>query len=422
MSTFIYSHQAAAFARDELGFTPDAGQAELLATRHRLVILNCHRQWGKTTVTAIRAAHQAVQEAKQSIVIVSPPMRQSRALANRCREFASRSEIPFGRDGTNARSLLFPNVLSTPKGRSDFFYQEWMAKDTTKDRWLRISGPVAESSARVDADFLASERRRKTAEQFAEEYDCGFLTAGRTVFAEEWLERSFSAEVPIFDWNSREDLRLARHRPVYFLSLDVGKLRDHAALVLLEYRVAPTGRRDAATFQPLYKCEVRVVYIERFRLQTSYRELVDRVSRLCHHPHLAGHTTLILDATGQGLPAVEMFRDARLPVTLLPVTITGGKPVVVSGSSRSVPKANLVASLEVLLERGFLKIASQLPHADLLREELRQFEGWRERVGAVKYGAASGHDDLAMAAALGAWWVWTNRRGSLTGDTPRILD
>jgi len=387
-----------------------------------LVILNCHRQWGKTTVTAIRAAHQAVQEAKQSIVIVSPPMRQSRALANRCREFASRSEIPFGRDGTNARSLLFPNVLSTPKGRSDFFYQEWMAKDTTKDRWLRISGPVAESCARVDADFLASERRRKTAEQFAEKYDCGFLTAGRNVFAEEWLERSFSAEVPIFDWNSREDLRLARHRPVYFLSLDVGKLRDHAALVLLEYRVTPTGRRDAATFQPLYKCEVRVVYIERFRLQTSYRELVDRVSRLCHHPHLAGHTTLILDATGQGLPAVEMFRDARLPVTLLPVTITGGKPVVVSGSSRSVPKANLVASLEVLLERGFLKIASQLPHADLLREELRQFEGWRERVGAVKYGAASGHDDLAMAAALGAWRVWTNRRGSLTGDTPRILD
>ncbi len=472
MSTFIHTNHAATFARDALGFLPDVQQARLLETRNRFVILNCHRQWGKTTVTAVRAVYQAVQQEKQLIVIVSPTMRQSRALASRCREFASRLGLPLRTDGTTAGSIVFPNgstilplpahpdklrgftanllvideaarvrdevysaatpmlattrgdlwLLSTPKGRSGFFYEEWMAKDTAQHPWLRISGPVSESKGRMDEGFLATERRRKTAEQFAEEYDCSFLTAGRNVFQEEWLERSFTPDVPIFDENSREDLRLARHRPIYYLAVDVGKLRDHAALVLMEYRVIPTGRRDAATYQPLYRCELRVVYIERFRLQTSYRELVARVSRLCQHPHLAGHTQLLVDSTGQGLPVVEMFRDARLPVSLLPVTITGGKKVVVSGSSRSVPKADLVASLEVLFERGFLKIASSLPQADLLREELRQFERWSERGGALKYGAGSGHDDLVMALALAGWWAWSNRRRSLTGAEARVLD
>ena len=31
-----------------------------------------------------------------------------------------------------------------------------------------------------------------------------------------------------------EDLRLARHRPIYYLALDVGTLREQATLVLLE--------------------------------------------------------------------------------------------------------------------------------------------------------------------------------------------
>ena len=330
MITIEFAKDPISFARECLGFAPHAGQLELLGTDARYVMLNCHRQWGKTTVTAVRAVHRAATTPKQQIVIVSPTLRQAHVLAGRCKEYASRLGWPLKTDGRNAGSIVFPNgsvilplpghadrvrgftadllvldeaarvpddvyaaatpmlattkgdlwLLSTPHGRAGFFYEEWMAKDTAKHPWLRISGPVSESKSRMDGDFLDSERRRKTAEQFAEEYDCSFMTAGRNVFQEEWLERSFTPDVPIFDENSREDLRMARHRPIYYLAVDVGKLRDHAALVLMEYRVIPTGRRDAATYQALYRCELRVVYIERFRLQTSYRELVARVSQI----------------------------------------------------------------------------------------------------------------------------------------------
>ena len=114
--------------------------------------------------------------------------------------------------------------------------------------------------------FLNGERKRKTAEQFANEFECAFASPHRNVFEEEWLERSFLGDIPMFDECSRADLRYAQHRPMFYLAVDLAKVRDHAALVLLEYRVSPTGKRDAATYSHLYRRELRVVLVERFRI------------------------------------------------------------------------------------------------------------------------------------------------------------
>ena len=43
----------------KLGFQPDAAQARVLMARSRRVVMNCTRQWGKSTVTAAKAVHQA---------------------------------------------------------------------------------------------------------------------------------------------------------------------------------------------------------------------------------------------------------------------------------------------------------------------------------------------------------------------------
>jgi len=461
-----------AFAHQRLGFTPQGDQARLLATKHRYVLLNCHRQWGKTTLTSIRAVHRAVTLPQQQVVILAPTMRQSQILAGRCREYSSKLNLPLKTDGKNPGSLIYPNgsailpppahpdrvrgftanlliideaarvpdevyaaatpmlattqgdlwLLSTPHGRRGFFYEEWMAQEAARHPWLRILGQVGEHPGRMERDFLHRERQRKTAEQFAEEYGCEFVTAGRNVFLDEWLDNCFTGEIPMFDENSREDLRLARHRPIYYLGLDIGKLRDHAAFVLLEYRVIPTGKRDAASFQPLYKRELRVVLAEQFRIKTAYRDVIARLQRLCNHPHLAGYTNLLLDATGKGEPLEEMVRDAKLPVTLVPISITAGGKVGVNGSWRMVPKVDLVTNLEFLLERGLIKISTQMPQSDLLRNELRQFERRSNRGGHLTYGAGSGHDDLVSGFSMAAWWAWRNRKGALTGPELKALD
>ena len=117
-----------------------------------------------------------------------------------------------------------------------------------------------------------------------------------------------------------------------------------------------------------------------------------------------------------------MIRRAKLPVTYLPVTTTGGNQVSVRGSDRFVPKEKLIRTLEYLFQQNLLKISSQIPQADLLREELRQFERRSQRGGASKLAAGTGHDDMVMALALAAWWAYENKSRALSGPELKALD
>ena len=47
------------FSADVLGFRPDPAQALVLDPGIHQGILNCRRQWGKSTVTATKAVHRA---------------------------------------------------------------------------------------------------------------------------------------------------------------------------------------------------------------------------------------------------------------------------------------------------------------------------------------------------------------------------
>ena len=59
-----------------------------------------------------------------------------------------------------------------------FFYEEWIAKQSSTRAWLKISAPAG-TSGRVTESFLNGERKRKTAEQFANEFECAFASPGR---------------------------------------------------------------------------------------------------------------------------------------------------------------------------------------------------------------------------------------------------
>ena len=109
-------------------------------------------------------------------------------------------------------------------------------------------------------------------------------------------------------------------------------------------------------------------------------------------------------------------------MSYLPVTTTGGSQVIVRGSDRFVPKEKLIGTLEYLFQQNLLKISSQIPQSDLLREELRQFERRSQRGGASKLAAGTGHDDMVMALALAGWWAYENRSRALSGPELKVLD
>ena len=52
-----YALDPVRFAREALGFEPDAKQALVLNPTIHRGLLNCSRQWGKSTLTAIKSAY-----------------------------------------------------------------------------------------------------------------------------------------------------------------------------------------------------------------------------------------------------------------------------------------------------------------------------------------------------------------------------
>jgi hypothetical protein len=61
---------AAEWVRTRLDLPVDELQARVLRTASKRGILNCSRQWGKSTITAAKAVHQALHEAESLTVVV----------------------------------------------------------------------------------------------------------------------------------------------------------------------------------------------------------------------------------------------------------------------------------------------------------------------------------------------------------------
>jgi hypothetical protein len=232
---------AVAFARVRLGFEPDAHQAEVLRSTAKRGILNCSRQWGKSTVTAAKAVHRAFTRAGSLVLVASPGERQSREFLRKAADMVRKLKIRIRRDGDNAASLMFPNgsrivglpgteatvrgfsavslilideaalvdnvmyqsltpmlavgdgdlwMMSTPRGQRGFFYDTWNAGG---DEWHRVSVKATECE-RIPASFLDNERRGMDAAWFGQEYLCEFTVNGRDMYDRQIIEDSFEPE------------------------------------------------------------------------------------------------------------------------------------------------------------------------------------------------------------------------------------
>jgi hypothetical protein len=189
----------------------------------------------------------------------------------------------------------------------------------------------------------------------------------------------------------------------HFIGLDLGQAQDFTALAVLS-RPRVLGHEPPADRQSPYA----VPHLHRFTLGTPYPQIVAAVVDLLRSPPLRG-SMLVVDQTGVGRPVVDMLTDGlegRVNCQFCPITITAGHEVTRSevGQLR-VPKKELVASLQVLLQTRRLRIAQALPDAATLVRELETFRvkvtaAANETFGAWREGQ---HDDLVLAVALAAW-------------------
>src|SRR3981081_663557 len=91
-----------------LGFSPDEQQEKVLRGGRRGIV-NCTRQWGKSTVTAAKAVHRAYSVAGRLTLVVTPSARQSGEFLRKAGELVRRLGIKPRGDGDNPMSIAFPN-------------------------------------------------------------------------------------------------------------------------------------------------------------------------------------------------------------------------------------------------------------------------------------------------------------------------
>src|SRR5918997_2920078 len=97
-----------AFA-SELGVEPDAWQEDLLRSTSDRVLLNCSRQSGKSTTSAIIALHRALYHEGSLILCLAPALRQSQELFGKVAGFYRDLGRPVAPQGERKLSLELEN-------------------------------------------------------------------------------------------------------------------------------------------------------------------------------------------------------------------------------------------------------------------------------------------------------------------------
>jgi hypothetical protein len=205
---------------ERAGLCPDEWQAHVLRSTAPRVLLNCSRQSGKSTMSALLALHTALYTPAALVLLLSPSQRQSAELFRKCldlyrglgrpvpaqAETTLRLELDGGGriislPGSEATIRCYSGVtllvvdeasrvddqlymalrpmvavsagrliaLSTPFGRRGWWFEAWRSQE----QWERYEVPAMQCP-RISAAFLAEEQRALGPWWFQQEYRCVF--------------------------------------------------------------------------------------------------------------------------------------------------------------------------------------------------------------------------------------------------------
>ena len=237
---------------ERAGIDPDPWQRAVLRSAAPRLLLNCSRQSGKSTVTAVLAAHTALYRPGALVLMLAAAERQSKELftkATQVYEAAARL-VPSVAEGAlwlelanGSRVVALPGneatvrgfskpalvivdeaarvpdelyfalapmlavsrgrlvCLSSPFGQRGFFHREWTEGG---DAWERVR-VTAHECPRIDPAWLEQQRRLMPDSWFRQEFLCEFVQEDAALFAYGDVMAALSADVaPLFGAVGRE--------------------------------------------------------------------------------------------------------------------------------------------------------------------------------------------------------------------------
>lgn len=235
----VYKHDAVKWVneysllRDKAGnrCELDYAQRQIFDPKNKRVILNCHRQYGKSTISSLLCLHTAIYSPRSLCLLVSPSLRQSSenfrkvldalSLGDRpeleedtklslklsngsrivalpgsqrtIRGFSAPDTIVIDEDGQAEDELfegVYPMLTSNPSGRMILASTPWLPSGhfhkiwTEGVGWLKIKIDCYENP-RLSAETIAEAKLQLSPQAFARDYLCQFIEPEEQIFSSE---------------------------------------------------------------------------------------------------------------------------------------------------------------------------------------------------------------------------------------------
>jgi hypothetical protein len=230
---------------EELGIFPDPWQRDLLRSTSERVLLNCSRQSGKSTMSAVIGLHRALYHPGSLVLILAPSERQAKETFGKVATLYSRLGHTAQTDSARKLGMVLSNrsriealpgtektirgysgvtllildeasrvddglyfairpmlavsggallMLSSPAGRRGVFFDAW----TGAEDWERYE-VTASQCPRISEAFLTDERRALPEWVYRQEYECSFEDTSDQVFTTEMVDAMVSSDIaPLF--------------------------------------------------------------------------------------------------------------------------------------------------------------------------------------------------------------------------------
>lgn len=223
------------WAQSVLGFKPQNVQAEVLDFEGPRLILCCPRQWGKSTVIALKALHYAIHHPGHEILVVSDSEDHAGIIVQKLIANASMLGIHGRRAHGKQYSIELPNgakvfavahnlsapvgytahivivdeaamvddtvfayvsrtlartdgamwLLSTPRGQTGLFYNIWHDKDT---RYHKVKATLEDASYLSPA--FVQEQKRLFPATYKQDFLCEFQQAPGRLLSRERIAKN----------------------------------------------------------------------------------------------------------------------------------------------------------------------------------------------------------------------------------------
>lgn len=352
---YIYKKKPDLWAKYEIGIDLDDWQKKVLCSTSNRILLNCSRQSGKSTTSALVALHTALFYKNSLILCISPSLRQSAELFRKIKTFydtIKNIETPVaesslrlelrnksrivslpGSEGTirgfsGARLIIIDEAarvdddlyysvlpmlavskgrliaISTPFGTRGWWYEECEAAKA-KQSWEYYEVTVHDCP-RISKEFIEEARRTLGSKWFSQEFECKFVSSGITRLQPNWIK--YVNEPP-------QNLKMAMGVD---LAISEKESADWTAIVVL-------GKN---TNNDIYVLDAR-------RMRGSFKAQQDLIKSV--HAKWNVQTIAIEDVAYQRVMIQEMNRQVSVPVV---------------GIKSSVDKITRFAPLEARYEAG----------------------------------------------------------------------